>query len=203
MPEDTIRKVHCLHRLACQPLLNILSRYFSASSSLDISAWSTDGSALSRCGHCDNCTRDPDSIERKDVTLETWKVLKVSQTISAEGGRTTLGMLADLIRGAGGGAFDVSSGSRGKSKGQGKQKSQLDLDSVCHGKVDLRKDVSLLCSQLSHLCCGPDFLSGRGKPPDYTAPFGLSEGRIRVYVIHHKRLPCARRPGPSYLAAFI
>jgi hypothetical protein len=178
-------------------LLNHSFRYFSASSSLDISAWSTEGAdALSRCEHCDNCNRDPDSVERKDVTLEAWKVLRVSQAISAEGGRTTLGMLADLVRGAGGGAFEVS-GSRGKSKGQGKHK--LDLDAVCHGKVDLRRDVRLT----AFLVTNPEPPPGCRESSDYTAPFGLSKGRICLYVIHHQRVPCARIPGVSPLAAVV
>lgn len=49
-------------------------------------------------------------------------------------------MLADLVRGAGGGAFEAGS----KGKGKAKQKIALDLDAVCHGKVDLRKDVGSL-----------------------------------------------------------
>jgi hypothetical protein len=27
------------------------------------------------CGHCDNCTRSPNSVERKDVTLAMWQIL--------------------------------------------------------------------------------------------------------------------------------
>lgn len=196
MPEDTIREVICLQCVYGHPAQPFF-RYFSASSSLDISAWSTEGAdALSRCEHCDNCTRDPNSVERKDVTLEAWKVLKVAQAISAEGGRTTLGMLADLVRGAGGGAFEVS-GPRGKSKGQGKHK--LDLDAVCHGKVDLRRDVRLT----AFFVTDPDLLPGCRKSSDYTAPFGLFKGRICIYVIRHQRVPCARISGFSPLAAVV
>lgn len=116
------------------------AKYFSASSSLSLSAWSTEGSeTLSNCEHCDNCTRKPDTIETKDVTLYSWRILKIINTISEEGGRATLGMLADLVRGAGGGVFDGSTG-RGKGKGKAKEKKSLDLDQICGGKVEMTKD---------------------------------------------------------------
>jgi ATP-dependent DNA helicase Q1 len=123
----------------------IVFRYFSTSSALSLSAWSAEGSeTLSKCAHCDNCTRSPESVEDKDVTLDAWKILKVAHVIGEEGGRTTLGMLADLVRGAGGGAFEGGSGGRGKGKGKAKEKKPLDLGVICGGKVDMSKEVSLL-----------------------------------------------------------
>lgn len=120
-------------------------RYFSASSSLSLSAWSAEGSqTLSKCEHCDNCTRSPESIENKDVTLDAWKILKVAHIIGEEGGRTTLGMLADLVRGAGGGTFEGGSGGRGKGERRAKEKKLLDLAVICGGKVDMSKEVILI-----------------------------------------------------------
>ena len=120
-------------------------RYFSASSALSLSAWSAEGSeTLSRCAHCDNCTRSPESVEDKDVTLDAWKILKVAHVIGEEGGRTTLGMLADLVRGAGGGTFEGGSGGPGKGKGKAKEKKPLDLGVICGGKVDMSKEVSVV-----------------------------------------------------------
>ena len=56
-------------------------------------------------------------------------------------------MLADLVRGAGGGAFSVSSGTGGrKRKSLSKEKVGLDLDAVAGGKVTLGKDVSCIAS---------------------------------------------------------
>lgn len=107
-----------------------------------MSAWATSEiGAHDRCGHCDNCTRPPETIERQDVTLAAWRILKVSDWIEHEGGRVTLGMLADLVRGAGGGSFGIASGG-GKGKSRAKEKIGLDLEDISGGKVTLGKDVS-------------------------------------------------------------
>lgn len=118
------------------------ARYFSSSASMSMSAWSTaETDALAKCGHCDNCVRSPESIEKKDVTLATWQILQVLKHIENDGGRVTLGMLADLVRGAGGGSYGVNNG--GKKKGKqsaSKEKVGLDLEEVAGGKVALGKD---------------------------------------------------------------
>ena len=147
MQEDSIRKVG----LASTAIFinSVIYRYFSASSSLSLSAWSTEGSeTLSKCEHCDNCTRNEDSVETRDVTLESWRILKVIDAISEEGGRTTLGMLADLVRGAGGGSFEGGAGGGKKGKGKAKEKKSLDLGLVCGGKVELSKEVRLRYNNL-------------------------------------------------------
>ncbi|KAI5121119.1 hypothetical protein M0805_002791 [Coniferiporia weirii] len=130
------------------------SRYFSAASSLSMSAWGTaESDAHARCGHCDNCTRPPETVERRDVTLAAWQVLQIAEAIERDRGRVTLGMLADLVRGAGGGAFGVSGGGGKRGKGKAKEKVGLDLDEIAGGKVALGKDeteillVNLLLSQ--------------------------------------------------------
>lgn len=105
-----------------------------------MSVWGTDEtSATSPCGHCDNCTRPVASVERKDVTMDVWRILKVAENIEQSGGRATLSMLGDLVRGAGGGAF-VAGGTSKRNKG--KEKVGLDLDFIANGKVLLSKDVS-------------------------------------------------------------
>lgn len=121
---------------------HLLIRYFSHSSNLSISSWTTkDQDALERCGHCDNCTRPPESIERKDVSLYTWQLLKIAHYVHSIGGNATVNMLAGLARNAGGGAFDVLADG-GKGKRREKEKVSLDLDAVAGGVVDLPKDVS-------------------------------------------------------------
>lgn len=120
----------------------ILFRYFSASSSLALSAWNSDGSdQLSRCGHCDNCKRGPGSIEHKDVTLEAWKVMKAAEFIASEGGRATVNQLADLVRGFGGGTFGIVSG--GKNRFKTSEKISLNMDDVAGGKVGMAKEVCM------------------------------------------------------------
>ena len=74
--------------------------------------------------------------------MDAWRILKVAYVIGSEGGRATLGMLADLVRGAGGGAFE--GGLRGgKGKGKAREKKPLDLGVICAGKVDMSKEVSV------------------------------------------------------------
>ncbi|KAF5351184.1 hypothetical protein D9756_008189 [Leucocoprinus leucothites] len=115
------------------------AKYFSHSSNLSISSWTTeDQDALERCGHCDNCTRPPETIERRNVSLHTWQLLKIAYHVHRIGGKATVNMLAGLAKNAGGGAFDVSSGGRGKRKE--KEKVNLDLDNIAGGTVDLPRD---------------------------------------------------------------
>ncbi|KAF8324278.1 P-loop containing nucleoside triphosphate hydrolase protein [Cantharellus anzutake] len=117
------------------------ANYFSTSSSLALSSWSdtmSDGS-LSRCGHCDNCSRSPESIMTQDVTRECWKILKISDHIARERGRVTVGMLSDLVRGVGSGDYTVTS-SKGGGKSSAKPKTRLDLDEAIGGKVTMPKD---------------------------------------------------------------
>ena len=124
--------------------------YFSASSSLSLSAWSEDSNAttLDRCGHCDNCTREPGSVATRDVTLEAWSLCKVAEHVSREGGRLTIAMLSDLARGNAGGSFDVNAKKKGR-KGKQAEKVGLDLDEICGGKIGLTKDVRVLVFILS------------------------------------------------------
>ncbi|WWD07841.1 hypothetical protein V865_005947 [Kwoniella europaea PYCC6329] len=123
------------------------AKYFSASAHLSASAWdapdalSSSSGSTSTCEICDNCLRDPSSIITKDVTAETWKILKVAQYVQNEGGRVTLANLSDLVRGLGGGLFGVVGGGEGK-KGKRKlngEKEKVDLEDL-GGKITLGKD---------------------------------------------------------------
>jgi ATP-dependent DNA helicase Q1 len=101
-----------------------------------MAAWTTDESgALDPCGHCDNCTRLPETVERKDVTLATWQLLKIIQAVRKEGTKLTLSQLVTLARGGKKGAYEVKHGRK-------KQQSTLDLDLVAGGPVELSKNVS-------------------------------------------------------------
>ncbi|EIN09098.1 ATP-dependent DNA helicase [Punctularia strigosozonata HHB-11173 SS5] len=124
----------------CRKIL--FAKHFSASSQLSLSEWQEGGSSvLQRCGHCDNCTRPPEDVDRRDVTMEAWKILKVAQAIVKEDGRVTFSMMGDLVRGAGGGSFGVVQGGGGRrGKLKAKEKAGLDLDAVAGGKVSLSKD---------------------------------------------------------------
>ncbi|KAJ6621593.1 P-loop containing nucleoside triphosphate hydrolase protein, partial [Mycena sp. CBHHK59/15] len=141
--KDGPTKLHAMMGFAsnlvdCRKIL--FAKYFSHSSQLSMSSWTTDDSnALAPCGHCDNCMRVHSSFERKDVTLEAWQILKIVEAVHHSGGQLTLTMLAGLARGAGGGSYGVGGGGR-KGKGKEKEKVDMNLELVCGGKVDLKKD---------------------------------------------------------------
>lgn len=108
-----------------------------------MSSWTTnETNALERCGHCDNCTRAAGDVDCRDVRVQVWQILRIAESAGRTGGRLTLTMLAGLARGAGGGSYDVQKGKGGrKGKGKETEKVSLDLDDICGGKVDLKKEV--------------------------------------------------------------
>ena len=82
------------------------------------------------------------------------------QNIERDSGRVTMSMLADLVRGAGGGSYGVvnaNGGGKGKRRRSaavlGKEKVSLDLDAICGGKVGLSKDVSVIYVVYYHYKC--------------------------------------------------
>ncbi|KAH7912757.1 P-loop containing nucleoside triphosphate hydrolase protein [Hygrophoropsis aurantiaca] len=120
----------------CRKIL--FAKYFSASSDLAMNSWTTEeANAMDRCNHCDNCTRPPESIANKDVTLEAWQILKTLAAVESRGGRVTINGIGDLARGLGGGKFDANVG--GKRK-KAKESVQLDCEAVAGGKLQLSKD---------------------------------------------------------------
>ena len=94
---------------------------------------------MDRCGHCDNCLRDADSIERRDVTLPAWQLLKILQAVQQQGGRLTLGKLATLARGGTKGVYETSKGKKRQTENL-----KIDLDTVAGGSVDMSKTVGSL-----------------------------------------------------------
>lgn len=113
-----------------------------------MSSWTTDDSdALTRCGHCDNCKRPPEEIDRRNVALEALQLLQIVSAVERDGGSLTLNNLATLARGNKGGSYEATQGGRGrKGKGKTKEKVNLDLEEVAGGKVNISKDVShILC----------------------------------------------------------
>lgn len=98
---------------------------------------------MANCGHCDNCTRLPESVTTKDVTLEAWTILKVAQEARRQNARVTLASLAGLVKGSG--AIECG-------KGKHKEKVHLDLDDIVGGKVELTKEASPILEGIQSRC---------------------------------------------------
>ncbi|KIR37776.1 ATP-dependent DNA helicase [Cryptococcus deuterogattii 99/473] len=127
------------------------AKYFSASAHLSTASWdnptslsSSDSTSTSTspCGICDNCLRPASSISTRDVTLESWKILRIAQEVVKQSGRVTLPNLASLVRGLGGGSFGVVGGGEGKKGRKQKstgEKAYLDIEEF-GGKVTMSAD---------------------------------------------------------------
>lgn len=117
------------------PIIFYVYRYFSHSSSLSISSWTTeDQDALERCGHCDNCKRAADATENKDVSFQAWQLLKIVEHLHNNKANITLNLLVGLAKNASNGAFEVG-------QGRVRRKERIDLEEVAGGVVDLSKAV--------------------------------------------------------------
>lgn len=86
----------------------------------------SDSNAVEECGNCDNCTRAKSSFESKDVSMESFRALKIIEYVTKMGGTLTLAQAVDLIRGL------------GNQKGNGR----VDVKEVAGGKVTLTKEDS-------------------------------------------------------------
>lgn len=115
--------------------------------------WGTaETDAHARCGHCDNCARPAEAVEKRDVTIDSWKILRLCQAVKSEGGRVTLPQLTDLARGLGGGTLEVKTKGRKKRGRPRKEEVGFDLDQLIGGKAEMSKEVRLLIvMRLMHL----------------------------------------------------
>ncbi|KAI0259713.1 P-loop containing nucleoside triphosphate hydrolase protein [Gloeopeniophorella convolvens] len=83
----------CLDMQGCRKLE--FAKYFSSASS---ASWAEDNA---RCGHCDNCTRDPTRITQIDATRDAQRVLAVCRALHARKTKVSAAQLADTARGVG------------------------------------------------------------------------------------------------------
>lgn len=105
-----------------------------------MNAWTTaEADALEKCGHCDNCTRPPESITTKDVTLAAWQLVKIVTEAHRLRAKLTLIQLRDAARAKGGGKINGPKTGRGSRATQ--EKLVLDYETLCGGQVDLSDDV--------------------------------------------------------------
>jgi hypothetical protein len=162
-----------------------------------MSSWTTgDSDALTRCGHCDNCMRPAGDVDRKDVTVEAWQLLKITAAVQRDGGNLTLNMLAGLARGTGGGVYEVSHGGGGKKgKGKTKEKMTLDLDDVAGGVVELTKDVGLRSLLLSLVLLS--LALGNRTSPGGTSNSTISAGKVQPDFVCNECVPYPRTASSS------
>ncbi|KAI1789477.1 ATP-dependent DNA helicase [Ganoderma leucocontextum] len=121
------------------------AKYFNKSSKLSLKSWEIgQEDARTPCGHCDNCTRPPDTFERAGMRgrVAAWQVLRVAEDTRKE---LTLTQLCELARGLGSSAATTV----GKGKGRAKEKVTVDLERAAGGKVELTKEhTEALCVRL-------------------------------------------------------
>lgn len=177
----------------CRKIL--FAKYFSTSSDLSMAAWTTEESnATDRCGHCDNCTRPPETVEHSDTTLEAWRILKILENVDANGGRQTIAGLGDLARGLGGGTFEAN-GKRRKTR----EKVQLDYDAIASGKVGLSKDdvekliVQLLISR---------YLSEAFSSTAYSVNVYVTPGELAIRLTRYTHSEIVNGNGPRIYCSF-
>ncbi|KAI0646663.1 P-loop containing nucleoside triphosphate hydrolase protein [Trametes meyenii] len=179
------------------------ARYFSESSNLSLHSWDTEeGDALARCGHCDNCTRPPETVDRVDARLHAWKILRVAQAVHRAGQQATMAQLCELSRGLGGGGGGgaADGGAKGKGKRRAKAKASVDVEEVAGSKVELsREHTEAMCVRL--LVEG--FLELSFSPTAYTVNVYLkpSDNAGRFTRLSGEDVEQGR--GPSFDCAFL
>ncbi|KAJ3831488.1 P-loop containing nucleoside triphosphate hydrolase protein, partial [Lentinula raphanica] len=154
------------------------ANYFSHSANISLASWST--SAHDVCTHCDNCTRSKESFDTKDVTVEAWQLLRIVNEVMRSGGSATLAKVVELARSTGKAAYSGAKPDNKKGRkrfGERKELVIMDLDAVCGGKVDLRKeDIETLVVDL--------LLQGYFKELYHSTPYSTV-----VYLQLGKRAP--------------
>ncbi|KAK0468201.1 P-loop containing nucleoside triphosphate hydrolase protein [Desarmillaria tabescens] len=156
----------CQNTSECRKLQ--FAKYFSHSSDLSISDWATEETgALDRCGHCDNCLREGDSLIR-DVTYEAWQLTKLVAAICDTKNKHTARSIATIAK----------SKTWDPSKPKMKQP-EYQLETICDGPVDLHKDdIELLLIHLwSERYLKPRFVSNAHKTTAYVEK-GVMAGRL-------------------------
>ncbi|RPD55580.1 ATP-dependent DNA helicase [Lentinus tigrinus ALCF2SS1-7] len=181
------------------------ANYFNKSSKVSMDSWATsEEDTLTRCGHCDNCTRPPETVEHLGARarVAAWQLLRVAEEVGRE---LTMAQLCDLARGLGGGggkekAPDAAK-SRGKGRGgKGKEKASVDVHEVAGGKVELsREQTETLCVRL--LVEG--FLALSFSPTSYTVNVYLKPAPKAGLFTAHERADIERGKGPAFDCALV
>ncbi|KAF8633080.1 hypothetical protein AX15_001528 [Amanita polypyramis BW_CC] len=153
--------------ILCRKLL--FARYFSVASQLEVSSWTTeDVDASDPCGHCDNCTRSPESIEERDVTRDVWKLVNVANAIERP---LTLKQLSNLARGNNGGVYELPK----------RAKARIDLNEVIGSPVGLK---GIETEHLINHMMTEKYLVEKVEPNEHTVNVYLVLGPASQKLLH-------------------
>ncbi|RDX41672.1 ATP-dependent DNA helicase [Lentinus brumalis] len=181
------------------------ANYFNKSSKLSFSSWATaEEDTLTRCGHCDNCTRPPETLEHLGVRgrVAAWQLLRV---VEEAGQELTMAQLCDLARGLGGGSAKekepaAAAKGKGKGRGRGKEKAYVDVHEVAGGKVELSKEqTETLCVRL--LVEG--YLALSFSSTAYTTNVYLKQSKKTGRFTAFSREDIEAGKGPAFDCAFV
>ncbi|KAI0360318.1 ATP-dependent DNA helicase [Trametes cingulata] len=177
------------------------ARYFSASSNLSIDSWGTaDEDALTRCGHCDNCKRPPETVDRRDARLPAWQLLTLATALHRARESVTMAQLCSRARGLRtSGATDGAKG-RGRGKRAPKEKVNVDLQEVAGGKIELTQEqTEALCVRL--LVDG--YLEMDFSPTAYTINVYLKPSDKAARFTRFSRADIEQGKAPQYECTFL
>ncbi|KAI0634704.1 P-loop containing nucleoside triphosphate hydrolase protein [Trametes polyzona] len=186
------------------------ARYFSKSSHLSLNSWSTaDEDALTRCGHCDNCTRPPEHVDRRDARVPAWQLLRIVAAAARGKQQLTIAQLCKLARGlrvAGAGDSAEGDGAKGRGRGRGRgrraaqEKESVDVQEVAGGKVELSEEqTEALCVRL--LVEG--FLKMSFSPTAYSVNVYMQPADKAALFTRFTREQIEQGQGPAFKCLFL
>ncbi|KAI0824919.1 P-loop containing nucleoside triphosphate hydrolase protein [Trametes gibbosa] len=187
----------------CRKIL--FARYFSESSNLSLNSWGTpEEDALTRCGHCDNCTRPPETTDRQDVRLPAWQLLRIAAAADRANQQLTMAQLCKLARGLRVAASGESAAGGARGRGGGKrarqEKESVDVQEVAGGKVELTE------TQTEHLCVRmllDGFFEMLFTPTAYTVNVYLKPSATAARFTRFSRAEIEQGKGPAFECVFL
>ncbi|EIW51605.1 ATP-dependent DNA helicase [Trametes versicolor FP-101664 SS1] len=183
------------------------ARYFSESSNLSLHSWGTaEEDALARCGHCDNCTRPPETVDRQDARLPAWQLLRIAAAAERAHQRVTMAQLCKLARGLRVSGLGEVDGAKGKGRGRGrgrggapKERENVDVQEAAGGKVELSEEhTEALCVRL--LVDG--FFEMSFAPTTYSVNVYLKPSDTAARFTRFSRAEIEQGKGPAFECAF-
>ncbi|KAH9849006.1 ATP-dependent DNA helicase [Lenzites betulinus] len=181
------------------------AHYFSESSNLSLNSWGTaEEDALTRCGHCDNCTRPPETVDRQDARLPAWQLLRIAAAAARANQQLTMAQLCKLARGLRVAAAGESAAGGAKGRGRGKrarqEKESVDVQEAAGGKVELTE------TQTEHLCVRlllDGFFEMSFSPTAYAVNVYLKPSATAARFTRFSRAEIEQGKGPAFECTFL